>query len=210
MNIPVEHLGCISYDQASSLQEKYVESMLTNKRDETILFCSHPPIVTMGRNASPAEIQSWKGAVCSTSRGGKATYHGPGQSICYPILNLKKRQYNLGGLLNALELAVVATLDEYSLKGTINSRRGDPKKTGVWVKNKKIASIGLALKRWISYHGLAVNLFEDSLAFKGISPCGESPEIMTSLEKLLSTKPNREDFESQLYRNLLNYLPAIS
>ena len=210
MNVPIEHLGQINYERALLLQEKYVEDMLATTRDEVILFCSHPPVVTLGKHASAAEVQLWEGAVYSTPRGGKATYHGPGQSVCYPILNLKKRQYDLGGLLNALELAVVATLTEYSIEGTINPRRGDPRKTGVWVKNKKIASIGLAVKRWISYHGLAVNLFEDSLAFTGINPCGENPEMMTSMEKLLGVRPERKKFENQLYKNLLGYLPAMS
>ena len=210
MTVPAENLGCIRYDQALILQEKYVEDILSAKRDEVILFCSHPPVVTLGKHSSSSEIQLWKGAVHTTPRGGKATYHGPGQTVCYPILNLKNRKYNLGGLLNALELAVVETLKEYSLKGSINPRRGDPQKTGVWVEDKKIASIGLAVKKWISYHGLAVNLFEDSLAFQNISPCGENPDMMISIEKILGKKPNREKFENQLYKNLLNYLPEIS
>ena len=210
MSVALENWGCIEYEQAHKKQEQYVQDILSEKREEVILFCSHYPVVTLGKSTLKSEIISWGGSVYQTCRGGKATYHGPGQVICYPLLNLKHRQYDLGGLLNALEKAVVQTLERYSLKGTINAHRGDPQKTGVWINEKKIASLGLALKRWVSYHGLAINFFEDPLAFKGINPCGANPETMVSLERLLNTKPDRQDFERHFYKCLLSHLPAIS
>ena len=210
MTVKSEHWGCLDYGEAQQRQEQYVQEILWKKREEIIIFCSHHPVVTLGKSTQKQEILSWKGAVHQTRRGGKSTYHGPGQVICYPLLNLKYRQYNLGGLLDAMETAVVATLERYSLKGSVNPNRGKPQKTGVWVKGRKIASLGLALRRWVSYHGLAVNFFEDPLAFKGINPCGENPEIMTSLESLLDVKPDREEFETNLYKNLLPRLPAKS
>ena len=210
MTVQFENWGCIHYEKAHQRQEQYVREILAENRNEVILFCSHHPVVTLGKNTLKSEILSWSGSVYQTRRGGKATYHGPGQVICYPLLNLKWRQYNLGGLLNALETAVVETLKSYSLKGSINLSRGNCQKTGVWIKGKKIASLGLALKKWVSYHGLAVNFFEDPLAFRGINPCGESPETMISLEKILDIKPDRVYFENQLYKNLLFHLPEIS
>ena len=210
MTVQSEHWGCIDYEKAHQRQEEYVQEILAGTRNETILFCSHHPVVTLGKNASKSEVLSWKGAVYQTRRGGKATYHGPGQIICYPLLNLKQRKYDLGGLLNALEKAVVETLKHYSLEGNINTLRGNPQKTGVWVQGKKIASLGLALKKWVSYHGLAINFFEDPQAFKGINPCGEDSEMMISLEKILNKKPDKEYFEEYLYKNLLSHLPAIS
>ena len=210
MTVESENWGCIRYEQAHRRQEQYVQEIISGNRPETILFCSHHPVVTLGKNTLKSEIVSWKGAVYQTRRGGKATYHGPGQIICYPLLNLKQRQYDIGGLLDALETAVVETLKHYSLEATINTRRGNPQKTGVWVQGKKIASLGLALKKWVSYHGLAVNFFEDPLAFKGINPCGVNSETMISLEKVLNEKPDKKYFEDRLYKNLLSYLPAIS
>ena len=210
MSVQSENWGCIEYERAHQRQEQYVQEILEQKRDEVILFCSHHPVVTLGKSTLKSEILSWSGSVYQTRRGGKATYHGPGQVICYPLLNLKQRQYDLGGLLNALETAVVETLECYGVKGTINTHRGNPQKTGVWVNGKKISSLGLATKKWVSYHGLAVNFFEDPLAFKGINPCGENSKTMISLERILKSRPDRQDFERHLYKNLLSHLPAIS
>ena len=210
MSPQYERWGCLDYGEAQQRQEQYVHEVLSEKREESIIFCSHHPVVTLGKSALKSDILSWKGAVYQTRRGGKATYHGPGQIVCYPILNLKHRQYDLGGLLNALETSVVETLKQYALQGSVNPERGNPQKTGVWIHGKKIASLGLAVKRWISYHGLAINFFEDPLAFKGISPCGESSETMISLESILKTKPIRKDFENKLYKNLVAHLPATS
>ena len=211
MTVTIEHWGQLDYAEAQQRQEYYVEEILSGKRDESIIFCSHHPVVTLGKNASPSEVFSWKGAVHQARRGGKATYHGPGQVICYPLLNLKQRQYNLGGLLDALESAVVKTLEQqYSLVGTANPQRNDPQKTGVWVNGKKVASLGLALRKWVTYHGLAINLFEDPLAFKGINPCGGNSEMMASIESILNMKPNKDEFESNLYKSLLSGLPPIS
>ena len=208
MTVKSEHWGCLDYGEAQKRQEQYVQEILSEKRNETIIFCSHHPVVTLGKRALKSEILSWKGDIYRTRRGGKSTYHGPGQVICYPLLNLKHRGYDLGGLLHGIEMAVVETLDRYSLEGSSNPHRGDPQKTGVWVRGKKVASLGLAIKKWVSYHGLAVNFFDDPMAFKGINPCGGSPETMISLESLLNVKLDREQFEKHLYKNLLSHLPA--
>ena len=186
-----------------------MEEIGRQNRPETIVLCSHPPVVTLGRKSTQGDITDWQGEVYPVERGGRATYHGPGQMLCYPLLDLKTRRQKLGELITALERAVMTTLSHYGLASTGNAVRGNPKLTGVWEKTtgKKVASIGIASKNWITYHGVAINLYRDPLAFQGINPCGYSPDTMTSLEDLLKQKVSRKEFETLFVESLLEYLP---
>ena len=208
MAVQVEHWGCLDYPQAHRQQKHYLQEIIAQKRQETILLCSHPPVVTLGKKALANQDTSWSGPIYRVERGGQATYHGPGQVVCYPLIDLKKRGGNLSGLLAALEGAVVETLKEYTVASSGNPERGNPQKTGVWVGEKKIAGLGLAIKSGVSYHGLAFNLHHDPLAFQGINPCGLSPEDMTSLESVLQGEPPcRKTFEERFCQHLLQLLP---
>lgn len=195
------NLGEILYKDALDIQIDFVEKVRTGESGEVILICSHPPVVTLGRKTRPSDLIDWKGAVYEVSRGGRATYHGPGQVVVYPILNLEKRGHDIYKYLRLLEKSIVKTLKDLGVDAI-----GDPDSTGVWCNGKKMASIGVALKRWVTYHGLAFNLESDPMAFQGINPCGMGHSTMISLENLLGEKIERSFFEKKLEQNLLNLL----
>jgi lipoyl(octanoyl) transferase len=214
----VEDWGLIDYRQAAHRQLEYVWQIIAQSSknkwsadDDVLIFCQHPPVVTMGRGTKPGDVFSWSGEVCETSRGGRATYHGPSQIVVYPILNLALggRQFipskNLNAFMRALEQAIVDALREFQIVAearTVKVSEDSPSLTGVWVGEKKIASIGIAVKKWVTYHGLALNFSYDAGAFQGINPCGFQSPIMTSVEEITSNAIERLHFVS-VFKNIL-------
>jgi len=207
------NLGLTSYQEAYEIQKKTVQKVLQGGEDELII-CSHNPVVTLGKKSTPEDLSGWIGEVVTIERGGKATYHGPGQVIIYPIINLRTKGQNIAGFLEAMEGSMIEVLNSMGFSARGNDERGKPDFTGVWVETpqgaKKIASIGVAVKRWISFHGLAFNLLRDPNAFKGISPCGFTPDTMISLEDLARTAPEREDFEKKLISKLAQNVQELT
>lgn len=206
MKLIVENWGQAPYSEAEKKQSSLVDAIAKDLEDERIVLCSHPPVVTLGKQSSDSDLSGWDGEVYKISRGGKATYHGPGQVVAYPLINLQKRGSDLHKYLDHLEQAMIQTLADYDVKAHGNLDRGNPDGTGVWVNGQKIASIGIACRRWVTYHGLAINLYRDPKAFQGINPCGFSASIMTSLEELLDQKVSRDEFEGKLTSHLLHFL----
>jgi lipoate-protein ligase B len=206
----VENLGLIDYESAYKIQLEKVESVLAGNSEETLLICSHPSVVTLGKKSSESDIGSWDGKIINIERGGQATYHGPGQVIIYPIINLKNHGQNVAGFLEILEQCMIETLKSFDLDASGNPNRGQPDYTGVWVNGSKVASIGVAIKKWVTYHGLALNLYKDDKAFKGINPCGFSSSIMTSMEDILQKNDlSRENIELDLIKRLKESLLAL-
>jgi lipoyl(octanoyl) transferase len=216
-----EDWGLIDYESALQKQLEYVEIVSsTENHSGFLIFCTHPAVVTIGRQTEPNDLFAWKGPVVEVSRGGRATYHGPSQVVVYPIINIKQPRKNRGaqevrGFLRALENSIVQTFKIYSVIShgkTSETIESDLKKkltledTGVWVNDKKIASCGIAVKKWITFHGAAVNITHDPMAFVGIHPCGYPSDTMTSLEKILNQKIDIEQFKSTLKSNLLDQL----
>ena len=202
-----EDWDLIDYEVALKKQLEYVEKAAADENHPGFLiFCSHPEVVTTGRQTKPEDIFNFKGPVIEISRGGQATYHGPSQVVVYPILNLKKSR---AGYLRDFEQAIVETLKFFEVPAEGN-RTDKVEDTGVWVKTasglKKMASLGIAVKKWTTYHGAAINLHEDPRAFQGINPCGYKTETMISLEKFLGKKINAEVFKVQLRANLEKFL----
>lgn len=178
--LSVEDWGLIDYEEALRLQEKRAQEVQENLIPGFLIFCSHPPVVTLGRKTEPGDLTTWNGPILSIARGGRATYHGPNQLIAYPILNLNFFNKDLGWLLRALEKVSIQALGDFGVSAS--TRAGQ---TGVWVGERKIASIGLGVKSWVTRHGIALNLFYDSLAFRGLRPCGLESSVMISLEELI-------------------------
>lgn len=205
----VHNLGLIPYSEAHRLQLKLVDKVINNPADESLIICHHPPVVTLGKKSGPDDLQGWRGDVHSIERGGKATYHGPGQVVVYPIINLSCRNNDIAAFLETLEMSMIETLAEFGLLATGNPNRGVPTYTGVWVNNQKVASIGVAVRRWVTYHGLALNLYDDPEAFKGINPCGFGQDIMTNVERLLGHKLERTEFEERLSSHLIKSLRVL-
>ena len=195
------NLGKIPYHEAHEFQKNWVQDLYQDKVEECLIVCHHPPVVTLGKKADQSDLCGWTGEVFNIERGGQATWHGPSQVVIYPIINLSKRQNDIYLYLRNLEKSISVTLAEYQLEA-----KGDPDNTGVWVNQKKIASIGIAIKRWITYHGLALNLYRDPLAFQGMSPCGMNTDDMTNLENESGIKVDRAEFEGKLALNLIDAL----
>ena len=192
-----EDWGLIDYELALQKQLERVETVSQDQNHPGFLiFCTHPAVVTTGRQTKPEDVFAWKGPIVEVSRGGRATYHGPSQLVVYPILNLKKERHGRGpqevrGYLREFEKAIVLTLKDFGIEAVgktsqkIPGEQVETDETGVWIKNLKIASLGIAVKKWISYHGAAINIKNDPTAFVGMNPCGFNSEVMTSLEQQL-------------------------
>lgn len=210
-NLAFEDWGLVDYAQALERQLALVEKVAETEAPGVIIFCTHPPVVTLGRATQAEEIKDWQGATIEVSRGGRSTYHGPSQLVVYPIINLKyprknRKEKEVVGLLRDFENAIVQTLENYGLKAQGKSvhKKGETTEdaTGVWVNDKKMASLGMAVKKWVTFHGAAINLDNDPNAFKNMMPCGFSPQIMTNLEVCLGRKVSHEDFKTKLLSQL--------
>ena len=201
-----QNWGLIEYEEALIRQTELVDLVSREQARETIVFCSHPAVVTVGRATKPDDLLSWNGKVIEVSRGGRATYHGPSQLVAYPILDLNLRGRDLHKFFRQIEEAIIRTLFEFEIAASGRSLQkmdeGMVEATGVWVGSRKLASIGIAVRRWISYHGLALNIDSDAVAFQGMKPCGFSPETMISMQEILGQKIDRSRIEMSLYKNL--------
>ena len=210
--------GLIDYQKALDKQLQLVEEVIASDNHAGyIVFCSHPHVVTTGRQTKPEDIFAWQGPVIEISRGGRATYHGPSQVVVYPIINLKNPRTGRGaqeirGYIRALEKAIVASLKEFGIDsvGKTPQKKLDSEietdETGVWVGHQKIASLGIAVKRWVTYHGAAINLDYDPEAFQGLNPCGFTTATMTCAETVLNKKIQRQDFIKSLADKILSLI----
>ena len=191
----VEWLGRIAYAPALARQELLVAAKLAGPANvpDTLLLLEHEPVYTIGRTPDRSSLASatLPHPVETIHRGGQATYHGPGQLVGYPILDLGQRGRDLHVYLRFLEDVLIAALDRHGVVGT--RREG---LTGVWVEDRKIASIGVGVRRWVSLHGFAINVLGgDALApFGAITPCGLAGVRMTALETENGQPVGVEDF----------------
>jgi lipoate-protein ligase B len=171
-------LGRMDYPAALALQERIVELKQREPLADVILFVEHPHVYTLGRGGKASNVLlPQEVPVMRTSRGGDVTYHGPGQLVVYPLIDLRsKLRKDVHGYLRNLELSAMRTLTDFGVEGI---RR--PPYTGIWVDNRKIAAIGIAVRRCITFHGLALNVNTDLSYFNRIIPCGLSWADVTSM-----------------------------
>ncbi|MFZ4779417.1 MAG: lipoyl(octanoyl) transferase LipB [Terrimicrobiaceae bacterium] len=176
----VINLGLIEYQAALEIQTSHVEALLSGEGEETLLLLEHEPVYTIGRTRDQSSLGSLlPHPVVETNRGGQATYHGPGQLVGYPVLDLNKRGRDLHRYLRFLEEFLIRLCADYGVQASRSEGL-----TGVWIGPKKIASLGVGVKRWVAMHGFALNVLESSLpAFGHITPCGIAGVEMTCLEK---------------------------
>jgi len=173
-------LGRVSYEQGLNLQASLVEEKTAGLRENHLLLLEHDPVYTMGRTRDETSLgleTHLPHPVHRTNRGGQATYHGPGQLVGYPVLDLELFGKDLHAYLRFLEETLIVLLSRHGVSG----RRMEGK-TGVWVGDRKIASLGIGVRRWISMHGFAININADLTPFEHITPCGLKGVSMTSLE----------------------------
>jgi len=175
----VRQLGLTDYESAWHDMQAFTESRSDNTPDE-LWFLEHPPVFTLGRNGKPEHLHDTGNIpVISVDRGGQVTYHGPGQLIAYPLLNIKRRQLGVQLLVRMLEQAVIDLLSDYSLQA--QRREQAP---GVYIDNRKLAALGLRIRRGCSFHGLSLNVDMDLSPFAMIDPCGYSGLEVTQLREL--------------------------
>lgn len=173
-------LGLIPYTEGLHLQESLVEGKIAGESANHLLLLEHEPVYTMGRTRDESSLQEetmLPHPVHRTNRGGQATYHGPGQLVGYPVIDLALFDRDLHSYLRFLEEVLITLLERYKVFG----ERVEGK-TGVWVGGKKIASLGVGVRKWISMHGFAINICGDLTPFHHITPCGLPGVEMTSLE----------------------------
>lgn len=209
--------GLVSYEVARRIQLDLVELRSTDQIQDTVLFLEHSPVVTRGRGLQwngeqrprhlpilsplPNEIE-----FAESERGGDLTYHGPGQLVCYPICKLDRPGFttnrDVAGFIRHMESVVIRFLLKQGLQAEPKAHA-----TGVWVGQKKIASIGIAVKKWTVYHGLALNVVNDLKSFQFISPCGFPPDTMTRLADWIDLDPLswRSEIERVLALEILNF-----
>jgi lipoyl(octanoyl) transferase len=182
----VAQLGLVPYEDALALQQSVAAAVGAGELPDTILFLEHPPVITLGRRAEPDELHVPPDAVveiCETDRGGKSTFHGPGQLVCYPILDLKRHGQDVQLYCRDLEEALIGTLDAFGL----DAMRIEGL-TGIWLSPppRKIASIGVHISRWITTHGYALNVDLDPAPFtQWITACGLENTAFTTMAREL-------------------------
>lgn len=196
--------AALPYAEALRIMEERRAGVAAGTLPEAIIACGHPPTVTLGRAYRGPDPPLPEGfALFRVDRGGEATYHGPGQVVCYPIVDLRPRGRNVRGHLRALEAAVLDVLAATGVAG-----RTIPGRTGVYVAERKIASIGIAVRGWVTTHGVALNVDPDLSHFRCIRPCGLDPEAMTSLRAVLSRPVDLASVEDVLVSALRARLGA--
>lgn len=199
--LDVRRLGRTRYEEAHALQQHLVDQRIAGEIPDTLLLTEHDPVITLGRGSSPDDAAGTPFPVIQVERGGEATFHGPGQVVVYPILLLPPERRDLHRYLRDLEQAVIDTLAEFDVVGA--RREG---LTGVWVGERKICSIGVAVRRWVTWHGLALNVRTDLAAFESFRPCGLDPQVMTRLADLVELPPGNLLVEVLLVKHLARTL----
>ncbi|MFP4106640.1 MAG: lipoyl(octanoyl) transferase LipB [Phycisphaerae bacterium] len=216
-SLQVVDLGRASYDSTLALQTEALERVKSSdpERAELFLVEHDPPVITLGRRAENANLLAAPDflaergiEVRETGRGGDITYHGPGQLVAYPIIRLDLHGKDIHQYIRNLEEAVIRVLGQFGLTGS--RIRG---LTGVWVDGRKVCAIGVAARRWVSYHGLALNVCTDLDHFKLIVPCGISDKPVTSMQQLLGRDVSVSQVKSALVQSLTDVLgfdaPAV-
>jgi lipoate-protein ligase B len=198
--IAVENWGEIPYVECEAKQLEYLNQIALGLRKSTLVICTHPPVVTIGRATQPGDVFGWDGETFEVARGGRATYHGPEQIVIYPILDLKPFGSDIRKHLRNLEQSVTSVLEELGIKSEIKDGE-----TGVWVQERKVCSFGVACRQWISYHGLALYLQPTHTAYSGINPCGYKTQTMISVNELAGREIDREQLAQNLANKIISF-----
>jgi lipoyl(octanoyl) transferase len=184
--VVIRDLNIIGYEAAWALQQQLAEQRKAQQIPDTLLLLEHPHVFTLGRNARPEHLLARppEVEVHQTNRGGDITYHGPGQLVGYPIIDLGAIRKDVVWYVRSIEEALIRALAEFEIEAGRN--RGY---TGVWVKGEKVAAIGVHISRWVTSHGFALNVAPELRYFQCIVPCGIRQAGVTSMERLLGRRP---------------------
>ena len=191
----------INYESAIELMQSRIKEILSNNKKELIWFLEHDNVYTQGTSSKENEIiKSNNIKVIKTNRGGKTTYHGPGQRIIYFMINLNKRKKDIRKFINIIEDSIILSLKSFGIKSN-----SDRKNIGIWTKlnneDKKIGAIGIKVKKWIAYHGFSINISNDISNYEKIIPCGIKNKGITTLKEI--NNQNYNNFSDEIIKNLI-------
>ena len=194
--IEILDLGMQAYKKSWNFQKSLLKKRSNNEINDTLIFVEHEPVYTLGKNANenhilqnyPEEIKTFH-----IERGGDVTYHGPGQLVGYPIIDLRDYKKSISWYMRTLEQIIIDTLSEFNIQS--DRKNG---LTGVWYKNEKIAALGVRVSKWITMHGFSLNINPDLNYYKSIIPCGIFEYGVTSMSKILNEDVDKESVKSAL------------
>ncbi len=190
----------VKYLDAIKTLEERVDKINKNEANELIWILEHPSTFTAGTNYEESEIIDKSIHLIKSSRGGKITWHGPGQLICYLVINLNKRQKDIRKFINIIETSIMNSFKSFGIRSY-----SDRKNIGIWIKKNndemKVAALGIKVKKWITYHGFSININNDISNYNKIIPCGVKDKTVTTLKKI-----NNQDYDKlpdQIIKNLI-------
>tara|TARA_Y100000816_G_C26086796_1_gene573634 strand:- start:1432 stop:2052 length:621 start_codon:yes stop_codon:yes gene_type:complete len=190
----------VKYEDAIAFMEKRLSEISKKNSNDLIWILEHEELYTAGTSSSEKEILDKSIKIIKTKRGGKITYHGPGQLICYFVIDLKKRDKNIRKLISIIEKTIIDTLRYFKIKTF-----ADKKNIGIWYKNnleiKKVAAIGVRVSKWIAYHGFSININNDLKKYDAIIPCGISDKGVINLKKI--NDQNYDKIKDKIVENFL-------
>ena len=202
MNIEVKiNVKPVDYIKSMNILQLRVHDVLLGKKNEFLWILEHKPVYTAGTSSKNIDLLNKNLKVIKTDRGGKHTYHGPGQKVVYFVLDLNKREKDIKKLVSKIENCIIDVLDVYKI-----TSYPDRKNIGIWVGDKnnsmKIAAIGIKVKKWIAYHGFSLNIYNDLSKYNGIVPCGIKDKGITNLKRIGISKYN--NIEKIIIEKFLN------
>jgi lipoate-protein ligase B len=189
----VVDLGVIEYGAALRLQKELVAKRTADLIPDTLLILEHEHVITLGRKTTPENFKPQSVPVFQVERGGDATYHGPGQLVGYPIVKLV--DHDVRKHVRIIEDSLMAAARGFGVQG--EKKEGHP---GVWVQGRKLASIGVAVTEWVTFHGFALNVNTDMSYFELIRPCGLDPSLMTSMERIAGRSFDMAEIKNRVVR----------
>ena len=186
-------LGTIEYGRAWELQKELVAARTSDSIPDTLLLLEHEHVITLGRKTTPENFRPQKVPVFQVERGGDATYHGPGQLVGYPVVKI--HDHDVRKHVRTIEDALIASVRSFGVDA--QRKDGHP---GVWVGQRKLASIGVAVTDWVAFHGFALNVNTDMSYFELIRPCGLDPSSMTSMQSVIGSKVEMKDVKREVVK----------
>ena len=201
--ILVQNIGQKSYKAVWDLQKEMQQQRIKGEIDDTLILVEHDPVYTLGKNANEDHLLQSRDEsvdVFNIERGGDITFHGPGQLVVYPILDLSNYKKSVSWYMRTLEQVLIDTLIEFK----ITAQRNDGL-TGVWVGDEKIAALGVRISRWVTMHGFALNVNPDLSFYDGIIPCGIFDHGVTSMEQLLGETQNNDNVKNMVIEKFNKY-----
>ena len=207
MNIEIKKsIKPVKYDVAINFLEERLVEINAGKKEELIWILQHEEIYTAGTSYNKNEILNKTINIIETNRGGKITYHGPGQLICYFVIDLKKKRKDIRKFISSIEKTIIDTLKFYNIDSF-----ADKNNIGIWYNNKskiqKVAAIGVRISKWIAYHGFSININNDLKKYDAIIPCGIKDKGMTNLNEIKNQ--NYKNIENKIIENFISNLKSL-